>query len=405
MDALTQDTVENLKNDLLRSQEALSVYACRDKDAVRRQKEDFDVFTPSFVRDARRIMDCPIFSRYGDKTQVFSLYRNDDITRRMQHVQIVSRLGRSIGRLLKLNEDLIEAIALGHDIGHTPFGHAGERFLSSLYKEHTGQCFSHNVQSVRFLDRILQLNLSIQTLDGILCHNGRAVSGQVSPEWFTGTPQEKLEAFDRKTALAAQTSCERNDLIPATLEGYVVRLADVLAYLGKDREDAQLLGIHIAQPFAENHLSAEEFIQDVTASLIGASYGKPWLCLDKDTAEAVALEKQRNYELIYARQNTEEPYPQLGEMFARMYERCRADLVSGSRDTPVFCHHVRKIRQDEGEVEDYLSDGPDLVVVDYIASMTDDYFIDFYEYLFPGTIQLEYRSYFSSAKISSKNFA
>ena len=400
MPELTETTIENLKKDLTVSQAALSRGACRDRDAVRRRKEDFDVLAPSFVRDSQRIMSCPIFNRYGDKTQVFSLYRNDDITRRMQHVQIVSRLARSIGRLLKLNEDLIEAIALGHDIGHTPFGHAGERFLSSLYHQHTGLCFSHNVQSVRFLDRILELNLSIQTLDGILCHNGHSVSGRMKPAWFAGTAAEKLDAFDEKTALAIKQSCERNDLYPATLEGCVVRLADVLAYLGKDREDAQLLGIDIAIPFSDDRVSGDEFILKVVSSLVEASYGKPWLELDEQMADAIAAEKQRNYERIYARQNTEEPYPQLGEMFARVYEKCRQDLLGGRDDTPVFRHHVQKIRQDPAGIDDYLRDGPDLVTVDYIASMTDDYFIDFYEYLFPGTIHLEYRSYFSSDKIS-----
>lgn len=400
MPELTQTTAANLKKDLLRAQAALSPAACRDRDAVRRRHEAFDVLAPSFVRDARRIMDSPIFSRYGDKTQVFSLYRNDDITRRMQHVQIVSRIARTIGRLLKLNEDLIEAIALGHDIGHTPFGHAGERFLSALYQQHTGLCFSHNVQSVRFLERILQLNLSIQTLDGILCHNGRAIRGRVEPLWFAGNPEEQLAAFDEKVRKAAQDACARDILLPSTLEGCVVRLADVLAYLGKDREDAQLLGIDIALPFQEEGISGEEFTLAVIERLVEASYGHPWLCLDSAAADAIASEKQRNYERIYARQNAEEPYPKLGEMFAQMYERCRADLESGSTDTPIFLHHVRKIRPDARGREDYLQDGPDLVVVDYIASMTDDYFIDFYEHLFPGTIQLEYRSYFSSDKMS-----
>ena len=110
----------------------------------------------------------PMYNRYADKTQVFSLYRNDDISRRSSHVQLVSRIARNIGGLLGLNTDLIEAISLGHDIGHTPFGHAGEHKLNELYNGNTGRYFNHNVHSVRVLDQIFNLNLSMETLDGIL---------------------------------------------------------------------------------------------------------------------------------------------------------------------------------------------------------------------------------------------
>ena len=130
------------------------------------------LWRPAFVRDVEKTMHLPLYNRYADKTQVFSFYENDDITRRALHVQLVSRIARNIGAVLGLNLDLIEAISLGHDIGHTPFGHAGERFLSELLYEHTGRYFSHNVHSVRVLDTLFRRNLSLQTLDGVLCHNG-----------------------------------------------------------------------------------------------------------------------------------------------------------------------------------------------------------------------------------------
>lgn len=374
---------------------SLSPYACLDTQALRRNPEKPDLLRPNFVRDAERIMDCRIFSRYGDKTQVFSLYRNDDITRRMQHVQRVSRTARNIGRLLKLNQDLIEAIALGHDIGHTPFGHAGERFLSTLYEERTGREFRHNVQSVRFLDRILHLNLSVQTLDGILCHNGRAVRGTLRPECYN--PDQAFREFDAKYA-QAEAAPGRSELTPATLEGAVVRLADVLAYLEKDREDAKLLGIDVEVPFEANELlgSGSEFIERVAENLVAGSYGQPFLHLDEAFADAIQQEKQTNYERIYARQDTEGPYPELGRMFRRVYLRCVADLEKGDESSPVYRHHVSMVGGREA-AESYLADGPDQLTVDYIASMTDDYFMDFHEHLFPGTVALEYRSYFSSA--------
>lgn len=142
--------------------------------AIRRNPDSdkASLWRSAFVRDVEKIMHSPYYNRYTDKTQVFSFYKNDDISHRALHVQLVSRIARNIGKLLGLDLDLIEAIALGHDIGHTPFGHAGEKFLNDLYHANTGRYFNHNVHSVRVLDKIFNLNISLQTLDGILCHNG-----------------------------------------------------------------------------------------------------------------------------------------------------------------------------------------------------------------------------------------
>ena len=130
--------------------------------AVRRVDYPTDrgtVWRPDFSRDVDKILHCPYYNRYSDKTQVFSLLKNDDVSRRGLHVQIVSRIARTIGAALNLNLDLIEAIALGHDIGHPPFGHTGERYLDALYHARTGRHFCHNLQSVRVLDQIFPLNL------------------------------------------------------------------------------------------------------------------------------------------------------------------------------------------------------------------------------------------------------
>ncbi|MBQ4242120.1 MAG: HD domain-containing protein, partial [Lachnospiraceae bacterium] len=169
---LSVETAERIERD--RAEHAVNPYACRDEDILRRDPghDRANLQRPAFVRDIEKIMNVPFYNRYSDKTQVFSLVRNDDISRRALHVQFVSRIARNIGRLLNLNLDLIEAIALGHDIGHTPFGHAGERTLSAIYHAHTGRYFNHNVHSVRVLDDICCQNLSLQTLDGIICHNG-----------------------------------------------------------------------------------------------------------------------------------------------------------------------------------------------------------------------------------------
>ena len=135
-------------------------------------KDTGSVWRPPFVHDIDKILHCPYYNRYTDKTQVFSLIKNDDITRRSLHVQLVSRIARTIGGALNLNLDLIEAIALGHDMGHPPFGHTGEAYLDGLYYAHTGKHFMHNIHSVRVLDVQFPLNISLETLSGIAFHDG-----------------------------------------------------------------------------------------------------------------------------------------------------------------------------------------------------------------------------------------
>ncbi len=157
-----------------RKNNRINPYSFRDEDVYRRDnnRDKANLWRPAFVRDVEKIMNVPYYNRYSDKTQVFSFYKNDDISRRAYHVQLVSRIARNIGNVLGLNTDLIEAISLGHDIGHTPFGHEGERQLNAIYNGETGRYFNHNVHSVRVLDGITNWNISLQTLDGILCHNG-----------------------------------------------------------------------------------------------------------------------------------------------------------------------------------------------------------------------------------------
>lgn len=152
---LDPDVEEAIRAD--RAAGRTSPYRTDDDAVVRREDFAHDRATltrPAFVRDIEKILNLPAYNRYADKTQVFSFAENDEISRRGLHVQLVSRVARGIGSLLGLNCDLIEAIALGHDTGHTPFGHAGERFLSACYHARTGRTFNHNVHSVRVLDNL-----------------------------------------------------------------------------------------------------------------------------------------------------------------------------------------------------------------------------------------------------------
>ena len=157
MKKFDEDTLE-LARSVLDEQEAgrLSALATLNKDATRRAVEDRGDtdYRQGFSIDVDRILHAHAYARYIDKTQVFYLIKNDHITHRVLHVQLVSKIARTIGRFLHLNEDLIEAIALGHDIGHAPFGHDGERYLTELCQTHGIGSFQHNVQSVQFLDKV-----------------------------------------------------------------------------------------------------------------------------------------------------------------------------------------------------------------------------------------------------------
>ena len=197
--------------------------------------------------------------RYNDKTQVFSFYNNDDITRRGLHVQLVSRISRNIGRMLGLNLDLIESIALGHDVGHTPFGHAGERYLSELLQKETGRHFNHNVHSIRVLDILYRRNISLQTLDGILCHNGEFELNEYRPQKGL-----TFEQYDNNVELCYTEGGEAiKKLVPSTLEGCVVRICDILAYIGKDRQDAIT-----AKILSDDSIFSSEFIGSKNAEMI-----------------------------------------------------------------------------------------------------------------------------------------
>ena len=180
---LSKDIKEMLQQVFNDTENIMSPYACKNSEAIREysSRYDNDLMRTQFAIDIDKIIHSPLYNRGNDKTQVFSFYRNDDITRRSTHVQLVSRISRIIGRALRLNLDLIEAIAIGHDIGHTPFGHKGEEFLNELYFDHTNRYFNHNVHSVRVLQRLSKCNLTLQTLDGVLCHCGEKAFDKYEP--------------------------------------------------------------------------------------------------------------------------------------------------------------------------------------------------------------------------------
>lgn len=374
-------------------------YAFRDENVIRRDMEHdkASLWRPAFVRDCEKIMHIPYYNRYADKTQVFSLYRNDDITRRLLHVQLVARIARNIGRALNLNLDLIEAISLGHDIGHTPFGHAGERKLSEIYHEHTGRYFNHNIHSARVLDTIFPVNLSLQVLDGIICHNG-----EMELEEYRPRPYGEFKTFEKKMEGCYLDQNNINHLIPSTLEACVMRVSDIIAYLGKDRQDAQKLHINPDGMVFEDRgigISNAEIIHNMTVNLIERSYGKPYLSMDAQYFEAFSRGKKENKQQIYMHDvNVKVFDEQIYPMFEAIFERLLKDYLAKNRNSVIYTHHIDYIKEYTkyyGGRVTYEKESPEDIVADYIASMTDDYFIDLYEFLFPkGQHKVQYIGYF-----------
>ena len=379
----------------------LSPYRFKDENAQRRnmEKDKNCVLRPSFVRDTEKILHLPLFNRYNDKTQVFSFFLNDDITRRGLHVQLVSRISRNIGRMLGLNLDLIEAIALGHDVGHTPFGHAGERYLNQLLCNETGRHFNHNVHSTRVLDVLYRRNISLQTLDGILCHNGEFELKEYRP-----IPSLTFDQYDEKVEECYINGGEAiKKLVPSTLEGCVVRICDMIAYIGKDRQDAITAKIlsddsMFSSDFIGNQNAA--VINNLTVDIVNNSFGKDCIILSEEAFNDLKTAKRENYEYIYKNDKLERQYNEIIKpMFSDIYYKLLEDVINNDTASIIYKHHINAIQESCRYYEswDYSMEEPNQVVTDFIASMTDDYFIDLYRFLFPKSNKtIEYRSYFES---------
>lgn len=377
-------------------------FAFQDEAVIRREQEKdrHTVLRPAFIRDCDKILHLPVYNRYNDKTQVFSFYQNDDLTRRGLHVQLVSRIARNIGRLLGLNLDLIEAIALGHDLGHTPFGHAGERILNQLLAEHTGGHFMHNVHSVRVLDQLYSRNISLQVLDGILCHNGEFPQRAYQP--VTGLTFQDLDARIEFCNKQGDTDETKKKLIPGTLEACVVRVSDMIAYLGKDRQDA--VTAHIIpdlSDFTNTEIGMQNatIINNLVVDIVTNSYGKDYITLSEAAYRDLKIAKDENRIKIYQNEKVETVYRQEVEpMFRQLYEGLLTDLKQSNTDSPIYKHHIYHLQNNAYTYTErlrYDEEEQNQIVVDYLASMTDSYFVALYKQLFPDSKRMIHlHSYF-----------
>lgn len=282
-----------------------------------------------FARDRDRIIHSKAFRRLSNKTQVFISPEGDHYRTRLTHTLEVSQIARTIGRALGLNEDLIEAIALGHDLGHTPLGHAGERALDAVCPEG----FRHNEQSLRVVDRIEPLNLTAEVRDGIACHTGKR---------HAGTP-----------------------------EGRLIHYADRIAYINHDIDDALRAGIICTE--------------DIPASLLrvlGHSHGQRI-----DTLVGAVIDfGEREHEIGMAAQIEQAVLALRSFMFERVYNGQSAQEEARATGMLQALYHYYAAHFDELPPDfqqlAQTGDSQARVVCDFIASMTDRYSISCYQKLF-----------------------
>ena len=371
-------------------------YRTDNRQAIRREarrSDEASIWRPSFVRDVEKIIHTPAYNRYAGKTQVFSFRSNDDLSRRGIHVQLVSRIARDIGYALGLNCDLIEAIGLGHDLGHTPFGHAGERALNDVYHARTGRWFFHNVHSVRVLDALYGRNLTLQTLDGCLTHNG-----EYEQRVFELSGLSSFDELDE----TVEACCSDGDLAighlrPMTLEGCVVRISDIIAYVGRDRQDAIAAGLLDEDVFADGLGGRYNswILSHASVDIIEHSYGKDRIEMSEELFAEISRAKAENYAKIYRSSGIEgERAEVLARAFSLMYEHCLGDLRAHDESSYIFRHHIARIDatlRHYGKRYEWERD-LDQTVVDYIASMSDGYFAELATKLFPE-IKFPQRTY------------
>ncbi|MEA5060194.1 MAG: deoxyguanosinetriphosphate triphosphohydrolase [Clostridia bacterium] len=312
----------------------LSPYAARASKSKGREYplEECPVRT-AFMRDRDRIIHCKSFRRLKHKTQVFLSPVGDHYRTRLTHTLEVNQIARTIARGLRLNEDLTEAIALGHDLGHTPFGHAGEDMLNELVPGG----FEHNVQSLRVVEKLENngkgLNLTFEVRDGILHH--------------------------------------KRDGTPATLEGQVVSLADRIAYINHDIDDAIRASVispaDIPQRCNECMGSSHgERINSLICDILAQSFGTPQISMSSEMFNHFSLLREFMFERVYLNHEAKKEEEKGKHVIAELYR--------------YYLAHVDRLPAEFRNNID--TDGAERVAADYIACMSDRYAITDYTRLF-----------------------
>ena len=375
MNKFSSDTLELIKKSLhQREAVRFSALACKNSHGIRRRTEELlqNGYRQAFSIDADRTLHSHAYTRYIDKTQVFYLIQNDHITHRVLHVQLVSKIARTIGRFLGLNEDLIEAIALGHDIGHAPFGHDGERFLSELCIQHDIGFFQHNVQSVQFMDKVERKgrgwNLCLQTLDGILCHDGEIHEEILKPE-----RDKSFEILDNN--LINKKNNPAISLVPMTLEGCVVRMADTISYIGRDIEDAIRMNLIKRSDLPRESVevlgnSNGTIVFNLVTDILQNSFEKSYVAFSPEASRALYALKQFNLERIYMNLKIKTHTQTIRNLFAYLFDMYLSDIVKGDQSSVIYTRFL------DGMSEDYVDTHSNAEIVrDFVSGMTDQYFL------------------------------
>ncbi|MBQ2985882.1 MAG: deoxyguanosinetriphosphate triphosphohydrolase [Tyzzerella sp.] len=320
----------------LREMDYLSPYATKSKESLGRKREETECdIRPVFQRDRDRILHSKSFRRLKQKTQVFLLPKGDHYRTRLTHTLEVSQNARTIAKALRLNEDLVEAISLGHDLGHTPFGHAGERALNELCP----QGFKHAEQSVRVVECLEKdgqgLNLTREVLDGILTH---------------------------------QTASE-----PMTLEGQVVRLSDKIAYVNHDIDDAIRGGILSEADIPPKYRmilgnSTKERLNTITHDVIINSMDKPNVQMSEEVNEAMQGLRKFMFENVYKNSVAKQEESKAIEMVRKLYF--------------YYYEQLDKLPNEYLRRMEFYGDSKEQVICDYIAGMTDNYAVKVFQEIF-----------------------
>jgi dGTPase len=375
---------KEIKKNMLFREHSLSNLASKNQDAIRFhiQKKDFRT---EYFRDIDKILYSLSYFRYADKTQVFTNVDNDMISKRISHVQMVSKIARTIGRALRLNEDLIEAASLGHDLGHVPFGHEGERILNEISLKHGQGYFAHNVQSVRTLIEIenkgLGNNITLQVLDAILCHNGEMIQNIYYPQMKTKEMflNEYYESYKNKDIL--------KKIKPMTLEGCVVRISDVVAYIGKDIEDAIRLNIIKKETVPQNIISTlgetnSEIVNTIINDIIENSLNKNYIKLSKKVFKTLQELIEFNYKNIYKKANTAEQLEDYKVKFNKLFDLYLEHITQNKTNEDIYTLYLNDM-----DSSYTINNSPQRIVIDFLAGMTDNFF------------NYQYQKYFNKQKV------
>ncbi|MBE3117995.1 MAG: dNTP triphosphohydrolase [Candidatus Atribacteria bacterium] len=367
----------------------LSSFATKSTDelAIRREHDIVpDEFRTQFERDYTRIIHNRAFRRLRHKTQVFISPANDHLCTRIEHSLHVASVARTISKALGLNNELVAAIAVGHDLGHAPFGHTGERVLDRLARKH-GLAFAHELHSLRMVDRLDStyddyrgLNLTFAVRDGIACHYGEGFEPELVPDRHK--KPERLLVMERGEK-------------PATLEGCVVRIADKVAYLGRDLEDA--LSVKMVCENSIPH-TVRRVLGTCNGAIIGALIGdiyknsqdKDSICLSADVHGALNEFYQFSRERIYQSPQVTRSFEVIEASIDRMFDhllRLMSEWMSrddGDPDVPEDGGKCLKVLVEflRDDVRLWRKENPVQLVIDFIAGMTDTFFMDCHKELF-----------------------